>query len=99
MGMKKKALKAAGYAVAPKLSMLARHPGKAALLKAGAMAGGMAMDRLPLDRMMPDRFRPRPKRTSLGMAARGLGAAAVAAPLGWWLGRKILGGEAARQSA
>ena len=88
MGLKKKALKAASYAVAPKMSFLVNNPKKAAFAKAGAWAGGQVMERV-----MPERFRPRPKRSSLGMAARGLGAAAVAAPLGWWLGRKLLGGE------
>lgn len=90
MGMRKKALKAASYAVAPKMSFLMNNPGKAAWMKAGAWAGGMA-----LDRMMPERFRPRPKRSPLGTAARGLGAAAVAAPLGWWLGRKVMGRQTA----
>jgi len=82
MGMKRKVLKAASYAAAPKLTMLANHAGKAAWMKAGGMA---------LERMMPERLRPRPKRSAMGMAARGLGAAAVAAPIGWWLGRKMNG--------
>lgn len=86
MGMKKKVLKAAGYAAAPKLTFLASNPQKAALVKAGAWAGEQVVNR-----MVPNRFRPQPKRTSFGMTAvKGLGAAAIAAPLGWWLGRMLM---------
>ena len=88
MGMKKKALKAAGYAMAPKLSLLMNHPTKAAIAKAGMWAGDQFVEKV-----VPSRFRPQPKRSSLGMAARGLGAAALAAPLGWWLGRKLTRGQ------
>lgn len=82
MSAKKKILKAAGYAAAPKLAFLANNPGKAAVAWAGKQAA---------ERMLPERFRPEPQRPSFGMtAAKGLGAAALAAPLGWWLGRRLM---------
>ncbi|HEX2203901.1 MAG TPA: hypothetical protein VHG91_11410 [Longimicrobium sp.] len=93
MSLKKKALKAAGYAVAPKLSFLVHNPRKAAFAKAGAWAGGMLAER-----MVPERFRP--QRRSPGMtAAKGLGAAAIAAPLGWWLGRRMMERQGAGRAA
>jgi hypothetical protein len=82
MSAKKRILKAAGYAAAPKLAFLANNPGKGAAAWAGKQV---------VERMLPDRFRPEPRRSSFGMtAAKGLGAAALAAPLGWWLGRRIM---------
>lgn len=71
-------LKLASYAAAPKLTFAARHPKRAAVAKAGKWA---------LDRVTPSRRKP-----SYGaMALKGLGAAAVALPVGMWLGRKARG--------
>lgn len=71
-------LKAVSYAAAPKLTFAARNPRKAAVAKAGQWA---------LGRVMPSR-----RRTSYGkMALKGLGAAAVALPVGMWLGRRARG--------
>lgn len=71
-------MKLASYAAAPKLTFAARHPKRAAIAKAGQWA---------LGRMMPSRRKP-----GYGaMALKGLGAAAVALPVGMWLGRKKRG--------
>ena len=76
MGMKKKILKGAGYFAAPKLAFTLSHPRKAAMAKAASWA---------FSHVTPQR-----KRHSAGAtAAKGLGAAAVALPVGLWLGRKI----------
>jgi hypothetical protein len=70
-------LKTASYLAAPKLTYAARHPRKAALLKAGTWA---------TSRVMPGR---RKRRSRTGLAMKGLGAAAVAIPLGIWMGRRM----------
>lgn len=76
MGMKKKILKGASYIAAPKLTFAAQHPRKAAMIKAGTWVAG---------RVMPHR-----RSHSTGMSlAKGLGAAAVALPIGLWLGRRV----------
>jgi hypothetical protein len=70
-------LKTASYIAAPKLTYAARHPRKAALLKAGAWATGLVMSRR--------------SRSSRGMTAmKGLGAAAIALPIGMWMGRRMM---------
>ncbi|HET7275524.1 MAG TPA: hypothetical protein VFI91_10215 [Longimicrobiaceae bacterium] len=72
----KKLMKAASWAAAPKAMFAVKNPKKAALIKAGQWAAG---------RVTPDR-----KHTSNGMtAAKGLGAAVAAIPLGMWLGRMM----------
>lgn len=81
---KSKLVKAAAFAVAPKMMFAAKNPRKAALLKATQWA--------------VERVRPAPKRSALGSlsgrsAAVGLGAAAVAVPLGLWLGRRLREGD------
>jgi hypothetical protein len=82
----KKLLKAASWVAAPKMMFAAKNPKKAALLKAGTWA----MSRVP-DKVLPAKLLPTKKRTSPGAtAAKGLGAAAVALPVGMWLGRKVL---------
>lgn len=77
-----KLLKAASYVAAPKLTFAARNPKKAALVKAGQWA---------MDRVTPNRRRNTAGRSAL----KGLGAAAVALPVGLWLGRKVMGRGAA----
>lgn len=73
-------LKAAGWAAAPKMMFAAKNPRKAALLKATQWA--------------VSRVRPAPRRSHTGRtAAVGLGAAAVAVPLGLWLGRRLRQGD------
>lgn len=81
-------LKSVAYMKAPKLSFAAFNPRKAALLKAGQMALG--------------RLRPRRREPAYGkMALKGLGAAAMAIPLGLWLGRRVTrrAGESAAATA
>lgn len=68
-------LKMASYVAMPKLTFAASHPKKAAMIKAGEWA---------LGRVMPQRKRHHAWRTAL----KGLGAAAVAVPVGLWLGRR-----------
>jgi hypothetical protein len=70
-------LKTASYIAAPKLTYAARHPRKAALLKAGAWA---------TSHMMPRRNRPSRRMTAI----KGLGAAAIALPIGMWVGRRLM---------
>ncbi|HEX2191049.1 MAG TPA: hypothetical protein VHG51_19225 [Longimicrobiaceae bacterium] len=73
-------LKAAAWATAPKMMFAAKNPRKTALLKATQWAAS--------------RVRPAPRRRSTGRtAAVGLGAAAVAVPLGLWLGRRLRQGD------
>lgn len=73
-----KLLKTASYLAAPKMTFAASNPKKAALMKAGKWAA---------KRVMPHRKGP-----SMGsMAMKGLGAAAVALPVGMWLGNKLMG--------
>jgi hypothetical protein len=78
---KSKLVKAAAWAAAPKMMFAAKNPRKAALMKATQWA--------------VERVRPAPKRNAVGRsAAVGLGAAAVAVPLGLWLGRRLREGDA-----
>ena len=77
MGMKKKLLKGAGYIAAPKLSFALHHPRKAAMASVAAWA---------VDHMTPHRRRSNKAAT----AAKGLGAAALALPVGLWLGRRFM---------
>ena len=75
MGMGKTLLKGIGYTKSPRTTFAFFNPKKAAFAK----AAGWAMDRV----------RPGRRRGSTTMtAAKGLGAAAVAVPVGLWLGRK-----------
>ncbi len=79
--MIKKVIKGAAWAKAPRLMFAARNPRKAAVLKAVDWATGLVT--------------PRRKRSSAGRKAlQGLGAAAVALPIGLWVGRKVRGGNA-----
>jgi hypothetical protein len=81
MSVTRKVLKGAAWVKAPKLMLARRNPKKAALLAAASWV---------TSRIMPGRRR---RRTSFARtAAQGLGAAAVAIPVGLWLGRKALGG-------
>lgn len=76
----KKLMKTAAWAAAPKMMFAARNPRKAALVKAAGWAMG--------------RVRPQSRRSHTGRnAALGLGAAALAIPLGLWVGRMLRGGE------
>lgn len=78
MGIKRKLLKGAGYIAAPKLAFALQHPRKAAFAKAASWA--------------MNRVGPRRKSSSMGStAAKGLGAAALALPVGLWLGRRMMG--------
>lgn len=80
MAMKKRLLKAAGYAAAPKLAFALQHPRKMAMAKAATWA--------------MHRIGPQKRRMSMaGTAARGFGAAAVALPIGMWLGRRVFHDE------
>lgn len=73
---KRNIAKAAAWAAAPKMMFAAKNPRKAALIK----AAGWAVDRV----------RPQRRRSHVGRnTAVGLGAAAVAIPLGLWLGRRL----------
>lgn len=79
MGMTKTLLKGASYMTAPAATFAFNNPKKAALVKATEWA--------------TKRVLPRRKRPSYGaMALKGLGAAAVAVPLGMWLGSKLRSG-------
>lgn len=73
----KKILKAAAWATAPKAMFAVRNPKKTALMKAAGWA---------TSRVLPARRRPSPAMT----AAKGFGAAALALPVGLWVGRKLL---------
>jgi hypothetical protein len=75
MSMRSTIAKGTAYALAPRTTFAVRHPRKAAV----AMAAGMA------NRLSPARRRRARTRTAL----KGLGAAAVALPVGLWLGRKM----------
>jgi hypothetical protein len=77
MGIKKKIIKSVGYVAAPKLSFALDMPRKAAMLKAASMAVGHLTHRR--------------RKPSMAMTtAKGLGAAALALPLGIWLGRRYM---------
>jgi hypothetical protein len=76
MGMRRKVLKGIGYATAPRLTFAALNPRKAAFAKATEWA---------VNRVAPGRKR----RSQRNRTMTGLGAAAVAVPLGFWLGRRF----------
>jgi hypothetical protein len=76
MGMKKKLLTGAGYIAAPKLAFALKHPRKAVVTKAATWAMGHVTHR-------------RRKSSAGATAAKGLGAAALALPVGLWLGRRM----------
>ena len=76
MSMRSQINKGMSYAMAPKLTFAARHPTKAAAVKAASWA---------MDRVTPARRRRARRRATM----TGIGAAAVAVPVGVWLGRKI----------
>lgn len=75
MGMRKRIAKGLLYTAAPKLTLAAFHPKKAAMGKATSWA---------LSQMRPQ---PRHRSNHLGMI--GLGAAAIALPLGVLIGRRM----------
>lgn len=79
MGMKSKLLKGAGYIAAPKLSFAMHHPRKAAMASVAAWA---------VDHMTPHHRRRRHSGRTTAM--KGLGAAAIALPVGLWLGRRAM---------
>ncbi|HUE96867.1 MAG TPA: hypothetical protein VMN39_09415 [Longimicrobiaceae bacterium] len=79
MSMKKRLAKGAAYAADPKLTFSAFNPKKAAFAKAASWA--------------TDRISPRRRVSKSAMAMKGIGAAAVALPIGLWLGRRFLGNE------
>lgn len=72
----KKILKTVAWVTAPKAMFVAKNPRKAALLK----AAGWAAARVGLQQ--------RKRRSPGSTAAKGLAAAAVALPLGLWLGNR-----------
>ena len=78
MGKKKKLLQGAGDNAAPKLSFAVHHPRKAAMTSLATWALGHMTHR-------------RHRHTMGSTAAKGLGAAAIALPVGLWLGRRMLG--------
>lgn len=68
-------IKTASYLAAPKMAFAAFNPRKAAVVKAGQWA--------------MDRVRPQPRKPAYGsLALKGIGAAALAVPVGMWLGRR-----------
>lgn len=77
MDIKKQLLKGAGYVAAPKLSFAFHHPRKAAMASVAAWA---------VNHMTPNRRRHHMRST----ATKGLGAAALALPVGLWLGRRMM---------
>ncbi|HEX6924987.1 MAG TPA: hypothetical protein VF167_06135 [Longimicrobiaceae bacterium] len=87
MGTKKRILKGAGYLAAPKLLFTLNHPRKAMMARAATWATG---------HLMPRRRRSHTMGTT---AMRGLSAAAVALPVGLWLGRRIFHRDRQPQSA
>lgn len=76
MGISKKLLKGAAYVTHPKGAFALLNPKKAIIAKALEMA----VDHIP------GRSR-RPSRTAI--AARGLGAAALAMPIGFWIAHRM----------
>jgi hypothetical protein len=80
MGIRRQLAKGVGYAMAPKLTFTALNPKKAAAVKAADWA---------LGRISPSHRR----RTRNRSRMTGLGAAAVALPVGLWLGRRLLWGR------
>jgi hypothetical protein len=72
-------LKTAARHAVPHLASMTRGRKKKMIMKAGRWAAGQMM---------------RKQSRSMGnMALKGLGAAAIAVPVGMWLGRKLLSGE------
>lgn len=82
MSLTKKALKTVGWVKAPRLMFAKKNPKKAAFLAATSWV---------TSRVLPGRK----KKSTFGLSTRrGLGAAAVAIPVGLWMGRKAMGGGA-----
>ena len=79
MGMRKKLVKGFAYGMAPKAAFAAFNPKKAAFAK---MAG------VVMDQVTPNR-----RKSHRHSNLMGLGAAAVALPIGMWLGRRFFGRE------
>lgn len=82
----KRILRAAAWTAAPKAMFAAKNPRKAAMLKAAGWAAGRIG--------VPTRKR----RSSSRTAVKGLAAAAVALPLGLWLGRRVRRGAATAEA-
>lgn len=80
MGMRKTMMKGMSYAVAPKAAFTVFNPKKTAFAKATGWA-------------MSSMFPRRRNNTMAMTAAKGFGAAAIAVPLGMWIGRKIWHGD------
>jgi hypothetical protein len=80
MGMKKKIIKGLSYAAFPKSTFAMMNPGKAAFGKAAGWA---------MEQAMPDRRRKARRRATMA----GLGAAAVALPIGFYIGRRMWSGD------
>lgn len=76
----RKLMKTAAWAAAPKAMFAMKNPKKAALLKAAGWA---------TQRVLPHRRKSHTGRN----VALGLGAAALAIPLGLWAGRRMRGSE------
>jgi hypothetical protein len=76
--MLRRALTLVGWAKAPRLMFAKRHPKKAAFVAATGW----------VTRRLGRRQKPSIAKT----AVQGIGAAAVAIPLGMWVGRKVRGG-------
>jgi hypothetical protein len=76
MRIRKQLAKGVSYAVAPKATWATLHPRKAMFGKAASWA---------MNRVSPARRRRARRRT----AVTGLGAAAMAVPVGLWLGRRF----------
>jgi hypothetical protein len=82
MGVARKALKTAAWVKAPKLMFARKHPRKAAVLAATSWLTGRLGSR-------------RRQQTSFARTAvQGLGAAAIAIPVGIWVGRRSGDGPA-----
>ena len=80
MGMKKKIMKGMAYAAFPKSTFAMMNPGKAAFGKAASWA---------MEHTMPDHHRKTRRRATM----TGLGAAAVALPIGFYIGRRMWSGN------
>lgn len=78
MGMRKKIAKGLLYSAAPKLTFAALHPQKAAMTKAATWA---------LSNVSNVGARPRRQSSNLGII--GVGAAAIALPIGMLIGRHL----------
>ena len=76
----KKIFKGAAWLAAPKLMFAAKNPKKAAFVKAVDWASDLAGGK-------------KKRNSTVGTAMKGLGAAALALPLGLWAGKKFLGGD------